>query len=39
MDSLDGLNLPENIMGDVRKIMNACWQELTHGDDQFYKSE
>jgi len=33
-DDIDGLSLPENVMRDVHKIINARWREVTHGDNK-----
>jgi hypothetical protein len=33
-DDIDGLGLPNNVMRDVRKIINVRWREITHGDNK-----
>lgn len=30
-DDINGLQLPDDVMEDIRKIVNACWAELTMG--------
>ena len=30
-DDINGLQLPDNVMEDIHKIVNACWAELTMG--------
>jgi len=32
--AVNGLGLPEDVIGDVRKIMNARWNEITHGENK-----